>query len=107
VVCGLALPYDFVFCLSHDVFLSEFIAPCCLLCSKLARIPLRFSVSWESPPLWSLPVRFVFVCIHSYVICTQTRFFFFLVCLVIPDLGAAYGTAKSGVGISSMGVMKV
>ena len=26
--------------------------------------------------------------------------------MVIADLGAAYGTAKSGVGISSMGVMR-
>ena len=27
------------------------------------------------------------------------------VTLLLPDLGSAYGTAKSGVGISSMGVM--
>jgi V-type H+-transporting ATPase proteolipid subunit len=27
-------------------------------------------------------------------------------CPIVTDIGAAYGTAKSGVGIASMGVMK-
>jgi len=26
--------------------------------------------------------------------------------IVFPDLGAAYGTAKSGVGVSAMGIMR-
>jgi V-type H+-transporting ATPase proteolipid subunit len=31
--------------------------------------------------------------------------FSFLILAILADIGAAYGTAKSGVGISSMGVM--
>ena len=55
---------------------------------------LRLSlVSWELPPR----------------LFSQVSGFFFVfpgVIMVIADLGAAYGTAKSGVGISSMGVMR-
>ncbi len=43
---------------------------------------------WEWLVPWSLPVSFQILTNH------------------FSDLGAAYGTAKSGVGISSMGVLK-
>ena len=32
-------------------------------------------------------------------------FKFYFSCTYFPDIGAAYGTAKSGVGIASMGVL--
>ena len=40
----------------------------------------------------------------ALVFASNLKFFFFIIS--IQDLGAAYGTAKSGVGISSMGVLK-
>lgn len=47
-------------------------------------------VTWVLPQLLFLPVTIIFLKVQNFPL----------------DLGAAYGTAKSGVGISSMGVLK-
>lgn len=49
-------------------------------------VPHTSSATWVLPVLWSSQVH--------------------LSINIFKDLGASYGTAKSGVGISSMGVLK-
>ncbi len=47
-----------------------------------------------------MPVSSIFTFV--LIICAYLLFYYFI---IIVDIGAAYGTAKSGVGIASMGVM--
>jgi V-type H+-transporting ATPase proteolipid subunit len=46
----------------------------------------------------------------ALVFASEFLFFAFshlcLLCFIFPDLGAAYGTAKAGVGIMTMGVLE-
>ncbi len=74
------------------------------------------SVSWEPhPPLFlQVSVNSFFHSLYLYTaifmaqngsLLSRTANTTTTVCFV--DIGAAYGTAKSGVGISSMGVMNV
>jgi V-type H+-transporting ATPase 16kDa proteolipid subunit len=68
---------------------------------------------WDVPLLLSLQVSFIFFIFELPFSCFLSFFFFFFVneCSVIDvvsylDMGAAYGTAKSGVGVASMGVIR-